>query len=120
MFSGATFALVCYDVTDARLHNGRSINKKSSGSGIAENAPHLVVHFCLRPIGMLSAHSRRLHSAGRPVKPLRNPQSILTGHGAKGINLFPAQLFIRQHPLNMPHRSHWPKAGTRVLHCMYH
>jgi hypothetical protein len=79
-------------------------DEKNSTSGICENAPHIGLHPCLRPVGMLGAQSGSLHLARRPVKTLGRPQSILAGHGAKDLNLFRTRLFIRQHGLSMPRR----------------
>src|SRR5476651_2568802 len=77
--------------------NGRTNSRNNSGSRMAENPAHLVVHARLRPVGMLAVQTRRLHFARRPVKPFGQPQPPCASHGAQGRELLRAGLFIRQH-----------------------
>src|ERR1700722_8992082 len=97
--------------------SGRANKRKSSSSGMAENAPHLVLHPRLRPIGMLALHSSRLHFAGRPVKAFGHPQPFLAGHGAKDFNLFRCGLFILQYGTNMRLRGYSRKQNAFYPSC---
>ena len=79
---------------------------------MGEDAPHLFLHPCLRPVGMLGAHSSGLHFTGRPVKAPGRPEPVLAGHGAKDFDLFRTGLFIRQHETTMCRQCHWRKRNA--------
>jgi len=63
-----------------------------------KDAPHFLVYLLLRPFRMLQAQTGTLELSRRPVKPLRQLEASLTGHGPEASDLFETKLFTPSQP----------------------